>query len=260
MGLAERIQRARAVKWTAKATTTLSPQQGFLPFHIVEAFLRGHSLFQAANPDIHKVHAYMTQLHAPPPPPPPPPPQRSRPPGQPAASRSTCSECGGYIALYQRGGEYSCVDCGLVASSLVFDRPFEAEPSVSSHSSRQKVVPYYVHRIVEENPEQAWEAVLPALEHWNSFVHFSPDELVAIARRMASINPKKLQDVHFVVAALLHERVKDLVDSEEQARQKIAQKRSLELAAPLAPMTFPCSRCGTAQGSAKAARYHCKRP
>ena len=189
MSLAERIQRARAVKWTAKAASDVAPSpQGFLPFHIVEPFLRGHPLFEAAKFDIHKVHAYMTQLHAPPPPPPPP---RSRPPGKPASSRSTCSECGGYIELCQRGGEYSCADCGLVASSLVFDRPFEAEPEVSIHSSRRKVVPDYVHRMVDEkSPEQAWQAALPALEHWNCFVHLSPDELVAIARRMASLNPR----------------------------------------------------------------------
>lgn len=259
MSLAERIQRARAVKWTAKATADVasSSPQGFLPYYIVEPFLREHSLFKAAGTDIFKVHTYMTQLHAPPPP------QRSRPPAQPAPSRTACSECGGYIELYQRGGEYSCADCGLVVSSLVFDRPFEVAPEAPGHSSakQKKVVPDYVHKIVQEKlPQRAWETALPALEHWNSFVHFSPDQLVGIARRMASINPKKLEDDNFIVAALLHERVKCLVDSEEQAREKIACKRPLELAAPPVPMTFACTKCGAPQGSAKSARFHCRRP
>ena len=122
-------------------------------------------------------------------------------------------------------------------------------------------MPDYVHRMVDEkSPEQAWQAALPALEHWNCFVHLSPDELVAIARRMASLNPKKLQDENFIVAALLHERVKGLVDSEEQAREEIARKRPLQLAVPPVLMGFPCATCGVAQGSAKAARFHCRRP
>lgn len=168
-----------------------------------------------------------------------------------------CFECGGYLLLDARRGEYSCKECGLVQPARLMLNAYDKPPDVGRATATTTNFPSWMLK-KQDNRAAYVRQHTETIETMNElYFHFRQHDLDAANEYVKrSLEDERVSPDVRCVASLLAVFMRHKVDFDDvRARMRRGDEiEAIDINPP--PPTHACPRCGALQYTAYDARVH----